>query len=484
VTHSPNPDPKRLAAVLTPLQALGIVVGGTIGASIFLVPSVIAQKVPFLAGALSVWILGALISLAGVLTVSELAAMLPEDGGGYVYIRAAFGPQMGFLFAWADAVMIRAGAACTISFTFGIYFAQLIPAPAGLPAAVWQGGIAGALIATLMLLNVRGAKLGADLQVAGMALKAVALASALILPLVLWRGANHLAGAPAFPGIATGGLFAGLFAAMVPVMWTYAGWEQLAHLTEEVHNPGRNVPRVFAAGLLLIGALYLSVAIGIHYVLPWAAVVQSQAVGADLFRALFGQPGVQLISMLILLSTIFTANGAVMSGPRAAFALARSGDAPAFLSRVHPRFQTPANAVLAMGCWSLLMLAVSVAVMVIPLPSGLPVPVRNAWLALQARPLFDVMISWVMFGYLLLQALVAASLIVLRRSKPGLPRPFRVPGYPLVPVASMAATGVLMFSMAGSGALEVVAGLFLIALGLPVRWLYSRGRQRPEALIV
>ncbi len=463
-------ETKRLAAVLTPLQAMGIVVGGTIGASIFLVPSVIAQKVPFLGGALAVWILGALISLAGVLTVSELAAMLPDAGGGYVYIRAAFGPRLGFLYAWTDAVLIRAGAACTISFTFGIYFSQLLPPPAEVPAAVWQGGIAGILIAGLMLLNVRGARLGADLQVAGMALKAVALASALILPLVLWRGANHLASAPTY----SSGALGGLFAAMIPVMWTYAGWEQLAHLTEEIRDPGRNVPRVFAAGLLLIGALYLSVAVGIHYVLPWKAVTQSQAVGADLFRALFGQAGVQLISVLILLSTIFTSNGAVMSGPRAAFALARSGDAPVMLSRIHPRFHTPANAVLAMGVWSLLMLTVSVAVMVVPPPPGLPDVMRNAWATLQLRPLFDVMISWVMFGYLLLQALVALSLIVLRRSKPDLHRPFRVPGYPLVPIAGMAATGVLMFSMASSGALEVMAGLLLIALGLPVRWLYSR----------
>ena len=455
----------KLAPVLTPLQALGIVVGGTIGASIFLVPSLIAARVPFLAGALAVWILGALISLAAVLTISELAAMLPEAGGGYVYIRAAFGPLLGFLFAWTDAVMIRAGAACTISFTFAIYFAQLVPAPPGLPTAAWQGIVAGILLIALTLLNYRGARAGADVQVAGMALKAIALASALILPLLLWHGPNNLLTAPAATGLIGGSLVA----AMIPVMWTYAGWEQLAHLTEEVRDPARNIPRVFAAGLLLIGALYLCVSLGIHYVLPWTAVVQSQAVGADLFRALFGQAGVQAISALILLSTIFTANGAVMSGPRSAFALARAGDAPEWLSRVHPRFGTPANAVVAMGAWSLLLLAVSVALMLVPPPAALPAPVRNAWAALQLRPLFDILVSWVMFGYLLLQALVAASLIVLRRRHPEWPRPFRVPGYPFVPLASMAATGLLMFSMASSGALEVAAGLALILLGLPIR---------------
>lgn len=470
------PEQKRLAAVLTPLQALGVVVGGTIGASIFLVPSVIAQHLPFLWGALSVWVLGAIISLAGVLTISELAAMLPDAGGGYVYIRAAFGPLIGFVFAWTDAVLIRAGAACTISYTFGIYFAQIVGAPAGIPVAAWQGIIAGLLIAALTLLNYRGAKASGDLQVAGMAVKAVALASALVLPLLLWRGPNNLLSAPFFASQQKGSLFAALFAAMIPVMWTYAGWEQLAHLTEEVENPGRNMPRVFAAGLMIIGLLYLSVTIGIHYVLPWKAVVESRAVGADLFRALFGETGVRLISGLILISTIFTANGAVMSGPRSAFALARSGDAPAMLSRVHPRFHTPANAVLAMGTWSLLLLVFSVAVMVAPLPAGLPDGIHSAWAALQKRPLFDVMISWVVFGYLLLQSLVAASLIVLRRVHPGWARPFRVPGYPFVPLASIAATGCLMASMAGSGALEVIAGLGLILAGIPVKYLYNASR--------
>src|SRR5580693_506755 len=166
---------KRLPAVLSPWQAMGVVVGGTIGASIFLVPSVIAQRVPFLAGALGIWLIGAAIALAGVLTFSELSAMLPEAGGGYAYIRAAMGSMFGFLFAWTDTFLIRAGAAAAVSFTFGIYFAQLIAPPAGISLPIWEGGSAIVLIALLSALNSLGVRAGADVQVAGMVMKTVAL---------------------------------------------------------------------------------------------------------------------------------------------------------------------------------------------------------------------------------------------------------------------------------------------------------------------
>ena len=177
---------ERLPSVLTPLQALGVVIGGTIGASIFLVPSVVAQRVPFVSGALGIWLVGALVSLAGVLTISELGAMLQDAGGGYVYIRAALGPLFGFLFAWTDALLIRAGAAATISFTFAIYFAQLIPPPEGVRVELWEGCAAALLMALLGGLNYCGTRAGADVQVAGMALKSAALGSALILALVFW----------------------------------------------------------------------------------------------------------------------------------------------------------------------------------------------------------------------------------------------------------------------------------------------------------
>ncbi len=442
---------------------MGVVIGGTIGASIFLVPSVIAQRVPFLAGALGIWFIGAAIALAGVLTFSELSAMLPEAGGGYAYIRAAMGPMFGFLFAWTDSFLIRSGAAAAISFTFGIYFAQLVPPPGNVSLPVWEGGSAIILIALLCVLNSFGARAGASVQVAGMVMKTLALSSALLLPLMFWHGRNNLTTAPFWPqaDVAVG---ASLLAAMTPVMWTYAGWEQLAHLGEEIRDPGKNLPRVFAGGLAAMGLLFLMVAVGIHYVLPYATVAKSEAVGADLFRALFGPIGVRAISAVIMLSAVVTANGAILAGSRAAFAVARDDSAPEWLGRIN-KFQAPANGVLAIGGWAMVIIALSVAGM------GFP--------ALQGRPLFDVLISYVMFGYLLFQGLVSLSLILLRRMHPEWTRPFRVPGYPFTPIASIVATIFLMVAVGRSNSVEVFAGLLLIAAGLPVWWVFSRGKNRP-----
>lgn len=464
---------KRLPAVLSPWQAMGVVVGGTIGASIFLVPSVIAQRVPFLAGALGVWLIGALIALAGALTFSELSAMLPEAGGGYAYIREALGSVFGFLFAWTDTFLIRSGAAAAVSFTFGIYFAQIVPPPAGMPLPLWEGGAAIFLIALLAILNSLGARAGAGVQTAGMVMKTVALASALVLPLLLWHGINNLKTAPLLPqaGVAVG---ASILAAMTPVMWTFGGWEQLGHLAEEIRDPGKNLPRVFAGGLAVIALLFLMVAVGIHYVLPYATVAKSEAVGADLFRALFGSVGVRVISTVILLSAVVTANGAILAGSRAAFAVARDGDAPQWLGRVNRRFQAPANSVIAIGVWAVVLIGLSVAAMAFPAPTVWPDFIRTAWSALQRRPLFDILISYVMFGYLLFQALVSLSLIMLRRAHPDWPRPFRVPGYPLTPIASIAATLFLMIAVARSNTVEVFAGLCLILAGLPVWWICNR----------
>jgi len=325
----------------------------------------------------------------------------------------------------------------------------------------------------LSVLNSMGARAGAGVQVAGMVMKTVALASALILPLLLWHGPNSLTSAPFLPpaGLAVG---AGLLFAMTPVMWTYGGWEQLAHLAEEIRNPGKNLPRVFAAGLAIIALLFLAVAVGIHYVLPYAAVAKSEAVGADLFKALFGPVGARLISAVIMLSAVVTANGAVLAGSRAAFAVARDGDAPQWLGRVNERFRAPANGVMAIGGWAVILIALSVAAIAFAAPASWPAFARRAWIALQHRPLFDVLISYVMFGYLLLQALVALSLIVLRRRHPEWPRPFRVPGYPFTPLASVAATGFLMFAVAQSNTVEVFVGLCLMLAGLPVWWIYHR----------
>lgn len=451
--------PERLPRVLGGIQAFAIVVGGVVGASIFLVPSLVAKDVPFLGAILAVWIIGAAVTITGVLTLSELAAMLPQAGGGYVYIRAAFGPAAALLFAWTDALMVRAGAAAAISFTFAIYFAQLAPAPFGLPITVWQGVLAIAALWFLAALNVAGARWGANFQLGGTVLKIAALLAAILLPIFLWHGANNLRSSPLWP---TGARTAGIAIALVPVLWTYGGWEQLAHLAEEIRRPERNLPRVLIAGMLTVTALYMGAVVAIHYVLPLSRVAASSAVGADLFRTLLGPFGTAVISSMIAIAAVVSANGAVMAGPRSCFAAARDRLAPAWLNRVHPRFGTPANAIVFLAAWSSILIAGGV---------------LSLWRRPGGRPVFDLLIDYVMFGYLGFQAATVLSAIALRRSNPEWQRPFRVPGYPWVPLASLAATLFLMISLAIASPIEAFAGIAIVLSGAPFYWLYRRHQQ-------
>lgn len=450
--------PARLPRVLGPIQGFGVVVGGVVGASIFLVPSLVAQHIPYFGGILGVWLLGAAVTIAGALTLSELAAMMPDAGGGYVYIRTSFGPAAAFLFAWTDALVIRAGAAATISFTFSIYFAQIAPPPWHMPLMVWQGLLSIGVLVALAAMNISGTLWGANVQVAGTVLKGAALLAAILLPIVLWHGPNGLCSLPMWP---RGPIAGGLVAAVVPVLWTYGGWEQLAHLAEEMREPGRNLPLVLIAGMLAVAGLYVAVVVAIHYVLPYDAVSRSQAVGADLFRQLLGGAGTGLLSGVIMLSAIISANGAVMAGPRSCFAAARDGYAPAWISRVHPRFGTPSNAILFLAGWSVALIAISVALLRRH-PGG--------------RPLFDVLITYVMFGYLGFQAVTMLSALVLRRTHPEWRRPFRVPGYPYVPIASLLATLFLMMTIAEASPGQAVAGIAIVLSGIPVWMIYRKHR--------
>jgi APA family basic amino acid/polyamine antiporter len=447
---------QRLPRVLGPLQGFGIVVGGVVGASIFIVPSFVAQKVPFLSGIFLVWILGALVSLTGVLTLAELAAMLPRAGGGYAYIHEALGPLAAFLFSWTDALLIRAGAAAAISFSFGIFFSKVVPGPAWMPSPIYQGALAATVIVLLACLNAVGTRLGANVQLAGTVLKMVALGSVVILPVLLWRGAPGLSSVRFWPAEFNGAVFSGMLAACVPILWTYAGWEQLGHLSEEMHEPGRNLPRVLTLGMLTVAVLYLAVIFGIHLVLTQQQVTSSEAVGADFFRALLGPVGSLLVSIVVMISAVIVANGAVLAGPRSCFALARDGMCPAWFGRIHPRFETPANAIFALALWSVLLIAAA------------------ATFLLKQKSLFEALITYVMFGEMLFLALVMISAFVLRRKRPEWQRPYRTWGYPFTPAASLVATVILMAGMARTSPVEVLTGAFIMAAGLPVWWVYTK----------
>ena len=479
--NGPEPEGDELPRVLGPVEALCTIAGSVIGSGIFLVPASVALGIGSIGGIALAWVVGGLFSLAGALTLSELAAMLPRAGGPYVYLREAYGPLPAFLFGWTEFLVIRAGSVATLAAAFALYFAQLVPAPSGVAPAYWQMGAAVAAIAALAIVNVLGTGLSGHVQVAGTALKLGALGAMMVLPFAL--GKAHAANlSPLWPAAYDGPFFKGMLGAMVGVLWAYDGWVNTASLAEEIRDPGRNLPRTLIAGTLLLIAVYLGMTLAYHLVLPMGEVAGAvqrrgspRAVAAIYCRTLLGAPGVAAIALVVMGSTLIALNGNALSGPRTYFAMARDGLFPAALARIHRRFKTPANAVILQAAWAILLTVLSTALAASRPPSrGLPGPVLRAWDGLRETPLYDLLFTYVIFGGTVFYALATASVFVLRVRRPDLPRPYRTWGYPVPPLLYILASCLLLGSMLEQSVVPSLAGLLIILAGLPAYWNYRR----------
>lgn len=481
-------EPVKLPRVLGPTEALCVIVGSVIGSGIFIVPARVAENVPSIAGIVAIWVVGGLFSLAGALTLAELAAMLPRAGGPYVYLRAAYGSLPAFLFGWTEFLVIRAGSVATLAAAFALYVSQLVPAPASIGPQFWQMGIAVAAMAAVAFVNVLGTKVGSGVQVVGTALKVGALVAMIVLPFTM--GEAHVSNlSPFWPVKVDGDLFRGAMLAMVGVLWAYDGWVNSSSLAEEIVDPGRNIPRSLMQGMAILIAIYLSMTLVYHLVLPMAQVQAAasaergspKVIAAVFCQHLFGTKGLVAISLAVMCSTLISLNGNALSGPRAYFALARDGLFPSGLCRIHPRFLTPANAILAQAGWSIALTVLGTLMIVAEPPAGstsLPGPIVSMWKTLHERPIYDVMYSYVIFGGTVIYLMTIASVFVLRVRQPDLPRPYRTWGYPVTPMLYVLASMILLSSMLidERSRFESLVGLGIILLGVPAFAVFSRRR--------
>ncbi len=472
-----------LARVLGPVQAYCVVVGCVIGSGIFLVPASVAHAVPFIGGIALVWVVGGLFSTAGALTMAELAGMMPRAGGPYVYLRAAYGPIPAFLFGWSEFTVNRTGSMATLAAAFARYFVHLVPPPPGVNGQVWQAGAAVIAIALVTIVNILGTRRGGTLQVVGTALKVGGIVVLMFLPLLIHRGSlGNLS--PLWPSSVNRSVFAGMMAAMVGVLWAYDGWMNITPLAEEIRDPGRSIPRALGLGMATLVVVYLGMTLAYHYVLPMIDVAQAnqeesgieKAVAAVYCRHLLGAGGVFAVSMLVMCSTFISLNGNALTGPRAYFAMARDGLLPRSFGRIHPRYHTPANAVLAQGLWSIVLTIAGTALIVIPPPTvagGTPGPILGpiltAWNQLNKTPLYDLLFTYVIFGVTVFYLLAITSVFVLRIKQPDLPRPYRTWGYPITPLLYVAAAVLLLGNMLvdPQSRVQALAGIGIILLGLP-----------------
>ena len=434
-----------LPKTLTTLDLVFLIVGTVIGSGIFLVPGQILRSVQHRVGmALLVWVSGGLLSLLGALTYGELAALKPHAGGLYVYIRDGFGRPLAFLYGWALFFMIGSGSVATLAVAFSTYFRQVIPLT---DVAARVSTVV--MIAVVALLNVIGTRKSANVQNAATVLKVAAIAAMTAALLYLARG--H--GASEAPAASTGSLASGFGIAMISVLWAYEGWQYCTFSAGEAVDPQRSFPRAFLLGSLALIAIYVVTNLGYIAALGSAGAAASDRVAADAMRAVGGSTAASLVTIPILISIFSAANGLVLTAPRVYYAMANDRVFFRKLGEVHPRFKTPAFAVVA-GC---------------------------AWAAvLAATGTFEQLLTYVVFTGWIFYGLGAATVFVYRRREPDAPRAYRVPGYPWTPLLFVVAAAALAVTTIIAQPRRAAVGLGLVITGAPAYLIWRRRVSAPE----
>ena len=438
-----------LARTLGLRDLILLMVGSVIGSGIFLVPGAILRQVQgSIALALLVWLVGGLLSLMGALTYGELAALNPAAGGLYVYIRDGFGRLPAFLYGWTLFLVIASGSVATLAVAFSTYLSEII-----LLTPIAAKLISVAMIAVVTAVNVRGTRQSADLQNWTTLVKVGAI---LAMSAVLFAvGRGYAATAAAFwPAHAGRSLFSAFGLAMIAVLWAYEGWQFATYSAGETINPQRNFPRAFLAGTVFLICIYLLANAAYLAALGPAGAAESNAIAATSVAAVWNPRMAKLVALAILVSVFSAANSIQLTAPRVFYAMAADGLFFRRLAEVHPRFRTPAIAVLAGGVWSALL----------------------AWTGT-----FQQLFTYVIFAGWIFYGLAAASIFAYRRRMPDAVRPYRVPGYPWTPLLFVSAAAALVVNTIAAAPHDAAVGLGIVLLGLPAFFLWrSRGAREPR----
>ena len=422
-----------------------MVIGDVIGSGIFRVPAQVATQVGSVNGVLLVWVLGGIITLCGALSLAELGAAIPKAGGVFVYLREAFGPGVAFLFGWT-ILLAEPAATAAIALVFAEYLGRLVSlSPTGIKLVAASLIV---LIATAGYCSVRSAGAIQAVATAGKVAAIVALIGAAFLLADRTGGAFGAGAASTATTLRWNGIGLGL----VSALWAYTAWHDLGFVAGEVRDPGRTLPRALAGGIGAVVVIYLLANAAYLYVLPFDTLRDSRLVASDTMIRLLGSAGASAVALMVMVSTLGALNGSILVNPRVFFAMGRDGLLFSSLARVHPRFGTP---------------HISIAVYTV-----------LALIFVSSRT-FEQLIEAFVLGTWPWLALAVAGMMVLRRRRPDLPRPYRTPGYPLVPLVFIAGTVLVVGTALVEHPVTTLAGVGLTLIGIP---LYLLRRSAPKKL--
>jgi amino acid transporter len=438
-TQAPEALPRRLGL----WSAIAVVVGITIGSGIFRTPASVTNRLPGPLPVFGVWIAGGIVAMCGALTLAEVAAAFPDTGGIFVFIRKSWGRLPAFLFGWAELAIIRAAAVGAIATTFAEYLLRVLGFDPGVaPYDSWVHYVAAVAIALIAALNYVGVRWGSLIQNVTTVAKYFGLLFIVIAAIVIGipKTGGHFT--PLMPpgsfSIAPFGL------ALVSVLWAYDGWADLAFISGEVKDPERNLPRALIFGTLAVIAIYLLANIAYMGVMPVGEIRHSKLVAADVALRLIGPAGVTFIALTVMLSTLGTLNGSILTNPRVFFAMAADGLLFRKIADVHPRFKTPYVAIALTAVLGIIFV-----------------------LLRTFEQLADSFVTAILPFY----ALGVASIFVFRRrSAAEYSPPFKAPFYPIAPILFVLATLYLLVNalIDPSSRWPTLAIFGVILAGIPV----------------
>jgi len=429
--------PRRLGLV----DSLAIVIGVVIGGGIFLVPNLVARNLSTIPAIVAVWIVAGVAAFFGALACAELGAAFPATGGQYVFLREAYGPMAGFLCGWSMFLVARTAQVAWLAVTLALYVSYFVPLG---PAGSKLLGVAAILV--FAAVNYRGVSAGALVQKA-FTLAKVAGLLIIIGSALFFRGRAPVPAAAAAPPFS----FSHFGVALIACMLAYDGWVQVSYVAGEIRNPERNILLALAGGVAACIAVYILANAAYLHVLSIGEIAASDHVGATAAERVLGPAGGTLVAAVILMSIIGALNGCFLTSPRVYFAQARDGLFFSRFGEVHPRFRTPAFAIVAQAVWAIVLLL-----------SGT----------------YETLAEYAMFAVWIFYGLMVLGVIVLRSQRPALPRPYRMWGYPATPLLFLAVTAYFVVNTLATRPGPSLAGLALIATGVPVYFVWRKSASR------
>ena len=428
----------ELKKALSRFDLIMIAIGSTIGSGIFLTPAIIANAIQSPIYILIIWLVGGLLILCGALTFAELGSLMPQAGGVYVYLSEGYGKVFGFLYGWAYILVVNTGGIAALSIAFTTYLAYFFPMS---PVTLKLVAVCG--IFFLTVINVMGVKVGGIFSDVFTVLKLLGIFGVIAVGFIF--GSSAITD---FSFTTSSGITGGLAVAMVGVLWSYGGWQHATYAAGEAKNAKKDVPIAMIIAALSVTAIYVLINIGYMFLLPVNNIAHSPSVAADAVKTVLGPIGGGIIALAIFISTFGTAGIYTLTAPRIYFAMAKDGIFFPQIAKIHPKYSTPANAIIIQSTWAVLLIMF--------------------WGTFENLISYVVFTDWIFFG------LTAASVFIFRKKLPDVKREYKTLGYPLTPILFILMAAWFVINTLIEKPEQAVAGLIMLGLGLPVYYYWSR----------